>query len=694
MGSHRRAEREREARPKAPKSSEKQITESLFDGEEYYTAAKTKMSALHRVKGRVLLSLCKTQAPDSRTAFVRWYVRTHRKFGKYAIQQLAVKNKISSQVALWRFKFLAQPFKQRRKNVLSFAGELASIVDNIEKRSSQNSIKFAFSRMLREAMENKNSGQNKLISQFVDILDENLTMNMRDLRDDTQLLNQEGIFKKMATQLMGKLIKAFGKLKLNKSFTELADKGMSKKDKIRQMLHQWIGKEREYFFKWRINAAKMSLFLQGNRMNQEALNKRLMQMLLSSATGKMVAGMKALRAHNEEVNRLFGNKADMCKKIINMVQSKTVIGLMGIAMRKFRANSREYLQKAKILNALSKSATFQQSEMFQRLREHRLKCIFDEKINGSVRQRIINNLCKTQEHKMFELMRAAYIKMKAHNDLLKKHTTILAKFIVNSAIGALTLGYQALKSNNAMEAAFEENRRLEEEKMRDREGDRDDIKKRNQLIKRLTNQGYNLQVMACNSIKEWLKAERFAEEQARLEFERQQKEKQRILARIMDQNVRFMGMGFRQSLQFMEAEREKERVLMQRQRGIMRRIVDSNVRLMSAGYNKLLEEWKARNGMLKDKLKFVIKALTDKDASYKLMAYNAMKQRMLMLNGVGMGDAGMKKVQLIKRLTNQGYNLQVMAVNAVREYLTSERDREERERKEYERQQKEKDRIL
>merc|ERR1711977_533563 len=144
----------------------------------------------------------------------------------------------------------------------------------------------------------------------------------------------------------------------------------------------------------------------------------------------------------------------------------------------------------------------------------------------------------------------------------------------------------------------------------------------------------------------------------------------------------------------MEADREKERVLMQRQRGIMRRIVDSNTRLMSAGYNKLLEEWKARNGMLKDKLKFVIKALTDKDAQFKLMAYNAMKQRMLMLNGVGMGDAGMKKVQLLKRLTNQGYNMQVMGVNCIREFLTSERDREEREREEFERQQKEKDRIL
>merc|ERR1712164_191146 len=218
--------------------------------------------------------------------------------------------------------------------------------------------------------------------------------------------------------------------------------------------------------------------------------------------------------------------------------------------------------------------------------------------------------------------------------------------------------------------------------------------KKVQLIKRLTNQGHNLQVMGVNSIREFLVSERDREEQERLEFERQQKEKDRILRRIMNGNLRMMGTGFRQALQWTVHDREAEIALMKKQRGIMRRMVDSNVRLMSAGWNKLLESWKANNAMLRDKLKFVIKALTDKDASYTLMAYNAMKQRMLMLNGVGMGDAGMKKVQLIKRLTNQGYNLQVMGVNAIREYLTSERDREEREREEYERQQKEKDRIL
>merc|ERR1711988_850067 len=218
--------------------------------------------------------------------------------------------------------------------------------------------------------------------------------------------------------------------------------------------------------------------------------------------------------------------------------------------------------------------------------------------------------------------------------------------------------------------------------------------KKCQLIKRLTNQGHNFQVMAVNALKEFLKDARIADENARAEFERQQKEKDRILRRIMDQNARFMGMGFRQALQWTVKSREDEIALMAKQRGIMRSMVDSNARLMRAGYNKLIEEWKNKQGALKEKLKFVIAALTDKDKQFCLMAYNQMKQRMLMLNGVGMGDAEMKKAQLIKRLTNKGYNFQVMAVNCIREFLTSERLADEKAREEYERQQKEKDRIL
>merc|ERR1712232_328706 len=120
------------------------------------------------------------------------------------------------------------------------------------------------------------------------------------------------------------------------------------------------------------------------------------------------------------------------------------------------------------------------------------------------------------------------------------------------------------------------------------------------------------------ALQEFLASEREREAREREEDERQQREKDRILRRIMDANLRMAGVGFRQALQYTIADREAEIALMRRQRGIMRRIVDSNVRLMSAGYNKLVEESKMRKQMLQDKLRFVIRSLTDKDVANTL----------------------------------------------------------------------------
>merc|ERR1711979_165330 len=170
--------------------------------------------------------------------------------------------------------------------------------------------------------------------------------------------------------------------------------------------------------------------------------------------------------------------------------------------------------------------------------------------------------------------------------------------------------------------------------------------KKVQLIKRLTNKGYDMQCQAINALLEFLKSER---ERERLEAEeraRQQKEKDRILRRVCDSNVRLQGQAYRMMRIHCEEEAEKERQLMFKQRGIMRRIVDSNARLMGMGFNKLIEEWKARQNNLKDRLKFVISALTNKDQLFMLQAYNGLKERMRMLNGVGMDQAQQKKVQL------------------------------------------------
>merc|ERR1712085_87496 len=162
----------------------------------------------------------------------------------------------------------------------------------------------------------------------------------------------------------------------------------------------------------------------------------------------------------------------------------------------------------------------------------------------------------------------------------------------------------------------------------------------------------------------------------------------------MDSNVRFMGIGFRQALQWTVAEREREIATAMKMRGIMNRMVDANVRLMGMGYNKLIEEWKARQAEMKEKLRFIIKSLTDQEAKFTLMAYNGLTQRAAMLNGAGMSNTGMMKIQLIKRLTNKGYNMQVMGVNCIREFLKDARIEEENARLEHERQMKEKERIL
>lgn len=118
---------------------------------------------------------------------------------------------------------------------------------------------------------------------------------------------------------------------------------------------------------------------------------------------------------------------------------------------------------------------------------------------------------------------------------------------------------------------------------------------------------------------------------------------------------------------------DKENQLAMKQRGVCKSMLDQNFRLLRMAWNKLLEETKAREAMLRDKLKFVLKTLTDKDSAMALMAYNAMKRRKLMMDGVGQTNAELNKKKLIKRLMNQGYNLQLAAIRGLKVFMRNER---------------------
>merc|ERR1712160_217600 len=221
------------------------------------------------------------------------------------------------------------------------------------------------------------------------------------------------------------------------------------------------------------------------------------------------------------------------------------------------------------------------------------------------------------------LMSAGYNKLieewKAKNGAMKEKLKFVIAALTDKDKQFIMMAYNGMKQRALMLAGV---------------GLGDAEMKKCQLIKRLTNQGHNFQVMGVNCVREFLADARIQDELAREQFERNQKEKDRILKRIINVNARFMGMGFRQALQFTIAEREAEIALMAKQRGIMRSMCDSGARLQRAGYNKLVEEWKAKQGAMKEKLRFVIAALTDKDKQFTMMAYNQMLSRILMLNGV------------------------------------------------------------
>lgn len=190
--------------------------------------------------------------------------------------------------------------------------------------------------------------------------------------------------------------------------------------------------------------------------------------------------------------------------------------------------------------------------------------------------------------------------------------------------------------------------------------------------------------------------ERQQQESNRLEYERQLRKKDRILKRIMNSNLRMTGSAFRQAYQWSLNTAEEERVLFAKMRGVMRRLLDSNTRLLSAGYNKLIEESKSRRNHLQNKLRNILKSLTDKDTAYTLAAYNSMKERKMMLDGIGLeGQLGRKlQIRLIRKMTDKTYSLCVSVINALKEFLVLSRDGDESRRLKYEFEMRLKDRIL
>merc|ERR1712151_695094 len=108
--------------------------------------------------------------------------------------------------------------------------------------------------------------------------------------------------------------------------------------------------------------------------------------------------------------------------------------------------------------------------------------------------------------------------------------------------------------------------------------------------------------------------------------------------------------------------------LFDKKKAICRRVLDTNFRLMSAGWNNLIQMYREHMQEVREKVKYIVKCMRDKDAAYVYAAWKGMLERKRMLDGVGLGKAEQNKVKLLRRLLDKSYDLQVQAWNALIEW--------------------------
>jgi hypothetical protein len=116
-------------------------------------------------------------------------------------------------------------------------------------------------------------------------------------------------------------------------------------------------------------------------------------------------------------------------------------------------------------------------------------------------------------------------------------------------------------------------------------------------------------------------------------------------------------------------EKEQSGKKNQRLRGICNRISNANHRHLSSGYNKLTDAYKQRRASLLKKIQFILKAIKNSDAMYKLKGYNALKEKKLMIDGVGVGHDVQQKINFCKRIIDNAKNLEYQAVRSLTEFL-------------------------
>ena len=137
-----------------------------------------------------------------------------------------------------------------------------------------------------------------------------------------------------------------------------------------------------------------------------------------------------------------------------------------------------------------------------------------------------------------------------------------------------------------------------------------------------------------------------------------------------------MSMAFENLLRNNENEAKNEKILEKVKRQITNRVINTSAFLLLGGFKKMVEHNKNCKNNTIEKMRFVVKALKDKNYMYILQAWNSLLERWNMINGASLTKGIVLKETFIKRIMDSGLNLQYLVLRHLKDFknLSKERD--------------------
>ena len=179
--------------------------------------------------------------------------------------------------------------------------------------------------------------------------------------------------------------------------------------------------------------------------------------------------------------------------------------------------------------------------------------------------------------------------------------------------------------------------------------------KRETFIKRLLDQSLRLLHQGYNTLRGFNSTH--IHSQAKLA-----KRKEKVLRRLMDAQFQQKGIAYTAARKWLDYSIKSELQKIFRQKGVLRKLTDKTVKLMGEGYNRLVVEGRERMRKVGEKLRFVVRALIDRDAREMMMAYNGLRiGRVGGRVGAGKGRGEEVFEWVGKRLADRGFEVQCQA---------------------------------